>query len=112
MGHLFRYEALMLALFVLTFIFWVASAIDVKLNGQRDLERKYWHKYDPTLIAEGLFCIATIMAFFKLVFVCQLDYNLGQLQMSLGKMIQDVTKFLFLFMIIMLAFAAGMWIKQ
>ncbi|XP_015127593.1 short transient receptor potential channel 4-like [Diachasma alloeum] len=102
------YEVGMLALFILTFVFWALAAIDVRRNGQRDLERKYWHMFDPTLVAEGLFCIATIMAFFKLLFVCQLDYNLGPLQMSLGKMIKDVTKFLFLFLIIITAFAAGL----
>lgn len=101
------YEVAMLFFFVLTFIFWIVAAIDVRHNGQRDLERKYWHKYDPTLIAEGFFCIATIMAFFKLMFVFQLDYYLGPLQMSLGKMIKDVTKFLFLFVIILLAFSSG-----
>lgn len=111
-GRYFRahwnwYEVAMLSLFVLTFVFWGIAAIDVRHNGQRDLERKYWHKYDPTLIAEGLFCIATIMAFFKLMFVCQLDYHLGPLQMSLGKMIKDVTKFLFLFTIILLSFSSG-----
>ncbi|XP_063990042.1 short transient receptor potential channel 4-like isoform X2 [Diachasmimorpha longicaudata] len=102
------YEVLMLSLFIFTFVFWALAAIDVRRNGQRDLERKYWHMFDPTLVAEGLFCIATIMAFFKLLFVCQLDYNLGPLQMSLGKMIKDVTKFLFLFLVIITAFAAGL----
>ncbi|XP_014297897.1 short transient receptor potential channel 4 [Microplitis demolitor] len=102
------YEVIMLVLFIMTFIFWIASAIDVRLHDQRDLERKYWHKYDPTLVAEGSLCIATIMAFFKLIFLCQLDYNLGLLQVSLGRMIQDATKFLLLFTIIIFAFAAGL----
>ncbi|CAG5087935.1 Similar to TRPC5: Short transient receptor potential channel 5 (Oryctolagus cuniculus) [Cotesia congregata] len=102
------YEVVMLILFIMTFIFWIASAIDVRLHDQRDLERKYWHKYDPTLVAEGTLCLATIMAFFKLIFLCQLDYNLGQLQVTLGKMIQDATKFLLLFCIIIFAFAAGL----
>ena len=106
-AHWNWYEVAMLALFVLTFVFWGIASIDVRQNGQRELERKYWHKFDPTLIAEGLFSIATIMAFFKLLFICQLDYRLGPLQMSLGKMIKDVTKFLILFAIILLAFSSG-----
>lgn len=81
--------------------------VDVKQNGQRDLERKYWHEHDPTLIAEGTFCIATIMAFLKLLFICQLDATLGPLQMSLGKMINDVAKFIIIFTIILIAFSAG-----
>lgn len=97
----------MLVLFILTFLFWIVAALDVRINGQRDLERKYWYKYDPTLIAEGIFCLATIMAFFKLLFICQLDYNLGPLQLSLVKMIRDVGHFLALFGIIVLSFTVG-----
>lgn len=97
----------MLVLFILTFLFWIVAALDVRMNGQRDLERKYWHKYDPTLIAEGIFCLATIMAFFKLLFICQLDYDLGPLQLSLVKMIRDVGHFIAIFGIIVIAFTVG-----
>ncbi|KYN39104.1 Short transient receptor potential channel 5 [Trachymyrmex septentrionalis] len=102
------YELVMIILFILTFLFWIVSALDVRINGQRDLERKYWHKYDPTLIAEGIFCVATIMAFFKLLFICQLDYDLGPLQLSLVKMIRDVGHFVAIFGIIVMAFAIGL----
>lgn len=97
----------MLALFSLAFLFWIASEMDVQMNGHRDLQRKYWHEFDPTLIAEGIFCIATIMAFFKLLFVCQLDYHLGHLQISLGKMVTDVAKFMIIFSIIIMSFTIG-----
>lgn len=102
-----RYELVMLVLFVLAFLFWIVAALDVRINGQRDLERKYWHKYDPTLIAEGTFCFATIMAFFKLLFICQLDYDLGPLQLSLVKMIRDVGHFIAIFGIIIMAYTIG-----
>ncbi|KAL2746513.1 short transient receptor potential channel 5-like [Vespula maculifrons] len=102
------YETCMIFLFVLTFICWIDAAIDVRINGQRDLERKYWHKYDPTLIGEGIYCLATIMAFFRLMFLCQLNYHLGPLQLSLGKMIRDVTKFIVIFAIVLLAFTSGL----
>ncbi|KAM0727282.1 Short transient receptor potential channel 5 [Formica fusca] len=102
------YELVMLVLFILTFLFWIVAALDVRMNGQRDLERKYWHKYDPTLIAEGIFCLATIMAFFKLLFICQLDYDLGPLQLSLVKMIRDVSHFITIFGIIVIAFTVGL----
>ncbi|XP_076229482.1 short transient receptor potential channel 4 [Nomia melanderi] len=101
------FEAVMISLFVLTFIYWITAAIDVRTNGQLQLERKYWNKYDPTLIAEGMFCLATITAFLKLMYIYQLDYNLGPLQLSLGKMIYDVQKFIALFLIILIAFTVG-----
>ncbi|KAK2575805.1 hypothetical protein KPH14_007189 [Odynerus spinipes] len=102
------YETCMILLFVLTFICWIGAALDVRINGQRELERKYWHKYDPTLVAEGIYCLATIMAFFRLMFLCQLNYHLGPLQLSLGKMTHDVTKFIVIFAIVLLAFTSGL----
>ncbi|XP_078032808.1 short transient receptor potential channel 4 [Augochlora pura] len=101
------FETMMLFLFVLTFLYWITAAIDVHRNGQLELERKYWNKFDPTLIAEGIFCLATIMAYLKLLYFCLLDYNLGPLQLSLGKMIYDVIKFAALYSIILIAFTVG-----
>ncbi|XP_076547129.1 short transient receptor potential channel 4 isoform X2 [Osmia lignaria lignaria] len=101
------FEIITIFLFIMTFMYWITAALDVRINGQLELERKYWHKYDPTLIAEGIFCLATIMSFLKLLHICQLDYNLGPLQLSLGKMFKDVGKFIILFSIIILAFTSG-----
>ena len=98
---------IMIFLFILTFLYWITAALDVRINGQLELERKYWNRYDPTLIAEGIYCLATIMAFLKLLYICQLDYHLGPLQLSLGQMIKDVVKFIILFSIIIFAFTAG-----
>ncbi|XP_076375592.1 LOW QUALITY PROTEIN: short transient receptor potential channel 4 [Megalopta genalis] len=101
------FETVMLFLFVLTFLYWITAAIDVNRNGQLELERKYWNMFDPTLIAEGIFCLATIMAYLKLLYFCLLDYHLGPLQLSLGKMIYDVLKFAALYSIILIAFTVG-----
>ncbi|XP_076301374.1 LOW QUALITY PROTEIN: short transient receptor potential channel 4 [Lasioglossum baleicum] len=101
------FEMVMLFLFIVTFLFWITAAIDVHRNGQLELERKYWNMYDPTLVGEGIFCLATIMAFSKLFYFCLLDYNLGPLQLSLGKMIGDVVKFAILYAIILFAFTAA-----
>ena len=98
---------IMIFLFILTFLYWITAALDVRIHGQLELERKYWNRYDPTLIAEGIYCLATIMAFLKLLYICQLDYHLGPLQLSLAQMIKDVIKFIILFSIIIFAFTAG-----
>ncbi|XP_053976585.1 short transient receptor potential channel 4-like [Hylaeus volcanicus] len=105
----FRYwwEMLIILLFILTFMYWIIAAADVTLNDQLELERKYWHKYDPTLIAEGLFCLATIAAFLKLLSISLLNYHLGPLLLSLRKMIKDVLKFVIFFTIIIFAFTTG-----
>ncbi|XP_066257791.1 short transient receptor potential channel 4-like [Euwallacea similis] len=95
-------------LFILTFLFWLASYCDAVNNDQVDLERKYWHYLDPLLIAEGTFAIAVIMAFLKLLFFCRLNYYLGPLQISLGKMCADMAKYITIFSIIILSFSGGL----
>ncbi|XP_075990902.1 short transient receptor potential channel 4-like [Anticarsia gemmatalis] len=101
-------EIIMLSLFGLTFVFWVDAACDIAANDDENLERKYWNQHDPTLLAEGTFCLATIFAFFRLMFLCQLNYHLGPLQVSLGKMTIDIYKYIIVFAIIISAFAAGL----
>nr|XP_021200730.2 short transient receptor potential channel 4 [Helicoverpa armigera] len=101
-------EIMMLTLFTLTFVFWVLAAIDVAIYDEEDLERKFWSQHDPTLLAEGTFCLATIFAFFRLMFLCQLNYHLGPLQVSLGKMTIDIYKYIIIFAIIISAFTAGL----
>ncbi|CAG9858727.1 unnamed protein product [Phyllotreta striolata] len=95
-------------LFIMTFLFWLASYIDAKNNDQIDLERKYWHHLDPLLISEGCFAIATIMAFFKLMFFCRLNYYMGPLQISLGKMCADLAKYIIIFTIVIISFSSGL----
>ncbi|KAJ2946490.1 hypothetical protein O0L34_g12538 [Tuta absoluta] len=101
-------EVLMLGLFGLTFTFWIIAGMDVTNNDNQNIERRYWSQYDPTLLAEGTFCLATIIAFFRLMQFCQLNYHLGPLQVSLGKMTIDIYKYIIVFTIIISAFAAGL----
>lgn len=102
------HDLIMYILFLLTFLFWAASYMDVKNNDQMDLERKYWHQLDPILISEGTFAIATIMAFFRLMYLCRLNYYLGPLQIGLGKMGADMAQFISIFAIIIISFTAGL----
>ncbi|KAJ8973595.1 hypothetical protein NQ317_010032 [Molorchus minor] len=102
------HAVIMNLLFLLTFLFWLASYFDAINNDQVDLERKYWHHLDPLLIAEGCFAIATIMSFFKLMFFCRLNYYMGPLQISLGKMCADLAKYIMVFVIVIISFSAGL----
>lgn len=96
------------AFFVLTFFFWLASYFDAIKNDQVDLERKYWHHLDPLLIAEGCFAVAVIMSYFRLMFFCRLNYYMGPLQISLGKMCADLAKYIIIFVIVIVSFSAGL----
>ncbi|XP_046398148.1 short transient receptor potential channel 3-like [Ischnura elegans] len=107
--HLWNwYDLINQLLFVLAFLFWLAALIDVHKNGGLTLERKYWDPLDPTLLAEGCFAVATILSFSKLLLLCQLNFYLGPLQVSLGKMTKDLAKFLVIFIVIIISFTAGL----
>lgn len=95
----------MCTLFLLTFFFWILSYIDVKTNNQIDLERKYWHYLDPVLLAEGTFAMGTILAYFRLLYLCRLNYYMGPLVISLGKMSADMAKYFLIFLIIIFGFS-------
>lgn len=73
-----------------------------------NIERKYWPSSDPTLVGEGLLAIVTVMSFLRLLFLCQLSYSLGPLQVSLGKMTTDFARLATVFGIIIVAFTAGL----
>lgn len=94
--------------FIMTFLFWIASFWDAKKNDRVDLERKYWHQLDPVLLAEGTFASATVLAYLRLMYFCRLNYYMGPVQISLGKMFSDIAKYVTIFVIILFAFTCAM----
>lgn len=93
-------------MFVLTFSFWISAL--VTMGWQPDIERKYWHYLDPQLLAEGFFCIGTVMAFSRLLLLVQINNKLGPMQVSLGKMTSDFSQFIVIFAIVVGSFTAGL----
>ena len=59
------------------------------------------------ILAETFYASATVMAFFHLAHVFQVNSVLGPLQLSLYKMLKDVLKFLAIFLLLYIAFATG-----
>ena len=71
------------SLYMVTFILWLKSFLDVNadiVNKKKVEERKFWHKYDATLLHEGLFAIATVLSFGRLAYYCLQSSRLGPLQ--------------------------------
>ncbi|POI21947.1 hypothetical protein CIB84_014306, partial [Bambusicola thoracicus] len=64
-----------------------------------------WH---PTLVAEALFAIANIFSSLRLISLFTANSHLGPLQISLGRMLLDILKFLFIYCLVLLAFANGL----
>ncbi|KAM7535485.1 hypothetical protein Aperf_G00000091743 [Anoplocephala perfoliata] len=70
--------------------------------------REHWPADDPTLLAEACFAMAHIFSFVRILFLFQVNEHLGPLQISLGNMLIDITKFLFLFLLVITSFACGL----
>ncbi|KAM9332556.1 short transient receptor potential channel 2-like [Pholidichthys leucotaenia] len=69
--------------------------------------RENWHQEDPQLIAEVLFAVTSMLSFTRLAYILPAHESLGTLQISIGKMIDDMMRFMFILMIIGTAFLCG-----
>ncbi|KAM4702077.1 short transient receptor potential channel 4 [Discoglossus pictus] len=78
----------------------------LKYHGQRD--RQDWEMFHPTLVAEAVFAIANIFSSLRLISLFTANSHLGPLQISLGRMLLDILKFLFIYCLVLLAFANGL----
>lgn len=70
--------------------------------------RNDWEMSHPTLVAEALFAIANIFSSLRLISLFTANSHLGPLQISLGRMLLDILKFLFIYCLVLLAFANGL----
>lgn len=70
--------------------------------------RETWEMWHPTLVAEALFAIANIFSSLRLISLFTANSHLGPLQISLGRMLLDILKFLFIYCLVLLAFANGL----
>ncbi|XP_047497710.1 uncharacterized protein LOC125044795 [Penaeus chinensis] len=73
-----------------------------------EVPRSQWPTNDPTLIAEGVFAVANVFSFARIIYLFQTNPHLGPLQISLGCMIIDIAKFLFIFFLVLTSFACGL----
>ncbi|KAF7656031.1 hypothetical protein LDENG_00047170 [Lucifuga dentata] len=69
--------------------------------------RDDWQQEDPQLIAEVLFAVTSMLSFTRLAYILPAHESLGTLQISIGKMIDDMMRFMFILMIIGTAFLCG-----
>uniref|UniRef100_M4A7F0 Transient receptor potential cation channel subfamily C member 2b n=1 Tax=Xiphophorus maculatus TaxID=8083 RepID=M4A7F0_XIPMA len=68
--------------------------------------RDNWRQEDPQLISEVLFAVTSMLSFTRLAYILPAHESLGTLQISIGKMIDDMM-FMFILMIIGTAFLCG-----
>lgn len=54
--------------------------------------RENWHQEDPQLISEVLFAVTSMLSFTRLAYILPAHESLGTLQISIGKMIDDMMR--------------------
>ncbi|CAF1291792.1 unnamed protein product [Adineta steineri] len=95
----------------------VGRLCDLSKTAQEDIyrtfywlnaDRYYWVPFDPINVAEGLFAIANILSFARICFLLPAFQHLGPLQISLGRMMSDIGKFIIIFLIIFCGFMFGL----
>uniref|UniRef100_A0A8C3XTS3 Transient receptor ion channel domain-containing protein n=1 Tax=Chelydra serpentina TaxID=8475 RepID=A0A8C3XTS3_CHESE len=70
--------------------------------------RHEWQPEDPQFVAEVLFAVTSMLSFTRLAYILPAHESLGTLQISIGKMIDDMIRFMFILMIILTAFLCGL----
>jgi hypothetical protein len=104
-------DFIMLSLYLCTFslrLVAFAHSQNEKVFGSNYMDRVDWPDADPTLISEGVFAVANVFSFARIIFLFQANYQLGPLQISLGCMLIDIGKFMFIFFLVITSFACGL----
>ncbi|KAI0207129.1 Short transient receptor potential channel 3 [Lamellibrachia satsuma] len=70
--------------------------------------RFYWRPNDPEIVADVLFAMANVLSIARTTYLMPAFEVLGPLQIALGRMIGDITRFLVLFTLVVFAFMVGL----
>ncbi|XP_041850473.1 short transient receptor potential channel 6 isoform X2 [Melanotaenia boesemani] len=73
------------------------------------LARIHWIPSDPQLISEGLYAIAVVLSFSRIAYILPANERFGPLQISLGRTMKDIFKFMVIFITVFVAFMVGMF---
>ena len=84
-----------------------STKMDFGYNGVES-HRTNWDSLEPILISEGLFAVAKVMSFLRPIALTVMNRHVGPMQISLGGMIFDISKFLLIFSFVWFAFSVGM----
>ncbi|XP_025087044.1 short transient receptor potential channel 6-like [Pomacea canaliculata] len=71
-------------------------------------DRLRWDPMDPINIAESLFALANILSFTRICYLLPANESLGPMQISLGRMINDILQFVVFLCIAMVAFIVSL----
>ncbi|XP_013417244.1 short transient receptor potential channel 3 [Lingula anatina] len=88
-------------------------AAQIKEAGTREsyfmeASRFHWKMDDPEIVADAMFSVANVLSFARTTYIMPAFEVLGPLQISLGRMVGDITRFLALYLLVLLAFTVGL----
>ena len=103
-------RALMTSLFVTSFFTRLVNVFIAMDEGDdyADIDRYYWPWNDPMLVAEALYCIATVIAFVRVIYLFTICEVVGKMLISLGRIMYDIVQVFVILFVLILAFASGM----
>ncbi|XP_051882453.1 transient receptor potential cation channel subfamily C member 2b [Pristis pectinata] len=103
-----------LASFALRIVIYLSGQLYCQADAQSfyclyftSIDRHQWMQEDPQMVAEVLFAITSMLSLARLTSILPAHETLGTLQISIGRMIDDMMRFMFLLMIILTAFLCG-----
>nr|KAF6468444.1 transient receptor potential cation channel subfamily C member 6 [Rousettus aegyptiacus] len=73
------------------------------------IARIQWDPSDPQIISEGLYAIAVVLSFSRIAYILPANESFGPLQISLGRTVKDIFKFMVIFIMVFVAFMIGMF---
>uniref|UniRef100_A0A3B3T5B4 Transient receptor potential cation channel, subfamily C, member 6a n=1 Tax=Paramormyrops kingsleyae TaxID=1676925 RepID=A0A3B3T5B4_9TELE len=73
------------------------------------LARNEWLPSDPQIVSEALYAVAVVLSFSRIAYILPANESLGPLQISLGRTVKDIFKFMVIFILVFLAFMIGMF---
>jgi len=73
------------------------------------IERSKWLASDPQILAEILFSIANVLSFARTTYVMPSHELLGPLQVSFGRMLTDIGRFVVLFLLVCITLVLLIW---
>nr|XP_006820985.1 PREDICTED: short transient receptor potential channel 4-like [Saccoglossus kowalevskii] len=62
----------------------------------------------PILVADGIFAVAKVLSFLRVIRMTVVHLNVGPMQISLGRMTYDIVRFLAIFTLVWFAFSVGL----
>ncbi|KAK6474722.1 short transient receptor potential channel 7-like [Huso huso] len=68
-----------------------------------------WLPSDPQIISEGLYAVAVVLSFSRIAYILPANESFGPLQISLGRTVKDIFKFMVIFIMVFVAFMIGMF---